>query len=231
MARPRRRLFGFDRRHDVLWLLRCAGSQRVPAGGQPVLAGRRGQRGRNPDRAGRAAHRGHAAHSQRRSPAGEPSGSAAGCHDLVQPGARLFARSGGRRHPEDRARRAPAADDLDRLPGHRAGVPGFAERAGHPDPRGDLRRLCGARHPVRELHPSDHHHLRPAFGGHRGDPHAHGVQHGADRHRHDRHRHAGRHRQEERHHDGGFRDRAAPRRLESRRRRSAMPRCSASGPS
>ena len=33
-----------------------------------------------------------------------------------------------------------------RLPGHRAGVPGFFARAGHPDPGRDLRRLCGARH-------------------------------------------------------------------------------------
>ena len=28
-----------------------------------------------------------------------------------------------------------------------------------------FRRLCGARHPLRKLHPSDHHHLRPASAG------------------------------------------------------------------
>ena len=104
-----------------------------------------------------------------------------------------------------RTRFQSAGDDLDRLPGHGAGVPGFAEGPGHPDPRGDLRRLRGARHSLRELHPSDHHHFRPAVGGHRRAADADPVQHGSVGDRHDRHRHAGRHRQEERHHDGGLR--------------------------
>ena len=103
-----------------------------------------------------------------RSAAGQPSGPAAVGDDLVQPRARLLARPGGRRDRADRARvRTLPATIVDRLPGHRAGVPGFAEGAGHPGAGGDLRRLRGARHPLRELHPPDHHHLRPAVGRHR----------------------------------------------------------------
>ena len=85
-------------------------------------------------------------------------------------------------------------------------------RAGHPDSGGDLRRLCGARHFVRKLHPPDHHHLRPAVGRHRRDPHLDAVQDGSVGDRHDRHRHAGRHRQEERDHDDRLRHRTPPRR-------------------
>ena len=122
----------------------------------------------------------------------------------------------------------PAAD-RDRLPGHRAGVPGVAEGAGRPGAGGDLRRLCGARHPLRELHPSDHHHLRPAVGRRRRAADADGVQHGPVGDRHDRHRDAGRHRQEERDHDDRLRDRAPARRPRPPRRRSARPACCASG--
>ena len=104
--------------------------------------------------------------------AGQPPGPAAGGDHLVQSHARHVARPGGRRHHQAGARRAAARHHHHRLPGHRAGVPGFIARAGHSDPGRDLRRLCGARHPVRKLHPSDHHHLRPAVGRHRRDPHA-----------------------------------------------------------
>ena len=66
---------------------------------------------------------------------------------------------------QDRARLEPAAFDHHRLPGQRAGIPGVAERAGHPRSCRRVRGLRGARHPLRELHPPDHHHLRPAVGG------------------------------------------------------------------
>ncbi len=114
--------------------------------------------------------------------------------------------------PETGARRAPAGDYQHRLPGHRAGVPGFTARAGHFNFGRYLRGLCGARHPVRKLHPPDHHHLRPAVGRHRGDPDLDAVQDGSVGDRHDRHRDAGRHREEERHHDDRLRDRAPARR-------------------
>ena len=144
----------------------------------------------------------------------------------LAPGISLGA--GGRRDQADRARIQPAGADRDRLPGHRAGVPGIAEGAGRPGPGGDLRRLCGARHPLRELHPSDHHHLRPAVGRRRraADPDA--VQDGPVGDRDDRHRHAGRHREEERDHDDRLRHRAPARRACPPRRRSARRRCCAS---
>ena len=82
---------------------------------------------------------------------------------------------------------------------------------------------------VRELHPSDHHHFRPAVGRHRRDLDADAVPDGPVGDRHDRHRHAGRHREEERHHDDRLRDRAPPRWACRRKPRSARPRRCASG--
>ncbi len=99
----------------------------------------------------------------------------------------------------------------------------------HPGAGGDLRGLCAARHPLRELHPSDHHHLRPAVGRHRRADHADGVQDGPLGHRHDRHRDAGRHREKERDHDDRLRDRAAKSRVSTPRPRSAKRRCCGSG--
>ena len=163
-----------------------------------------------------------------RAAAGQPSGPAAGGDDLVQPRARHLARPGGRRHQQARARRAAAGVDHHRLPGHRAGVPGFAARAGRADAGGDLCRLRRARHSLRELHPPDHHHLRPAVGRHRRAAHADAVQDGPVGDRHDRHRHAGRHRQEERHHDDRLRARAPPRRPRRRGRDPRGLRCCAS---
>ena len=115
----------------------------------------------------------------------------------------------------------PAALDHDRLPGQRPGVPGVAERAGHPGAGRRVRRLRGARHSLRKLHPSDHHHLRTAVGRRRRAAGADPVQDGPLGHRDDRHRDAGRHREEERHHDDRLRARAPPRR---RRRGGGDPR-------
>ena len=111
--------------------------------------------------------------------------------------------------------------DRDRFRGIGPGVPGFAARAGRARPRGRVRRLCRARHSLRELRSSDHDHLRTAFSWRRRAADAHGFSHGPVGDRHDRHRHASRHRQEERHHDDRFRDRAPTRRP---RRRAGDPR-------
>ncbi len=135
-------------------------------------------------------------------------GTAALGDDLLQPRARRLARRRGAAHPAARARHEPAGHRLDRLPGHGAGVPGFAARPGlAADCRG-AGHLHGARHPLRELHPPDHHPVGPALGRSRraADPAA--VPSGSQRHRHHRHRHADRHREEERDHDGRLRDRA-----------------------
>ena len=123
----------------------------------------------------------------------------------------------------------PAGDDHDRLPGHGAGVPGFAEGAGLLILAAIFAAYRRARHPVRELHPPDHHHFRPAVGRHRRAADADAVRHGPVGDRHDRHRHAGRHRQEERDHDGRLRDRAPPRRAQRRGRDPRGLRCCASG--
>ena len=164
------------------------------------------------ERHGGAAVRGDAFRADGRPLAGQPPGPAAGGDDLVQPRAQRFARPGGGCDPDARARPASAGQHQHRLPGHRAGVPGFAARAGRANSGGDLRGLCRARHSVRKLHPSDHHHLRPAVGRHRCDPDLDAVWHGPVGDRDDRHRHARRHRQEERHHDDRLRHITAARR-------------------
>ena len=153
-----------------------------------------------------------------RAVADQPSGPAAGGDDLVQPRAGLFAGLCGRQDHGARANLEPPADDRHRLLGHRAGVPGFAARAGRADPRRGVRGVRYSRHSLRKLHPSDHDHLGPAVGRYRRDPDLDAVQHGAVRDRDDRHRDAGRHRQEERHHDGRLRARAAQRRPQRRAR-------------
>ena len=128
----------------------------------------------------------------------------------LAPGYRARRRRSTPSRPLEREAHLPATI-VDRLPGLGAGVPGFAARAGRAGAGGGLRLLHGARHPLRELHPPDHHHLRPAVGRRRRAAHADDVQDGPFGHRHDRHRDAGRHRQEERHHDDRFRDRSAAR--------------------
>ena len=109
-----------------------------------------------------------------------------------------------------------------------AGVPGIAQGSGSAGPGGDLRRLRGAGHSLRKLHPSDHHHFRSAVGRRRRAAGLDAVQHGSVGHRHDRHRDAGRHREEECDHDDRLRDRSPARRDWPPRRRSARPRCCAS---
>ena len=69
------------------------------------------------------------------------------------------------------------------------------------DSRGVRGRLYRARHSLREHHPSDHHSLDAALGGHRRDPGAADLRHAVLGDRADRHHPADRHRQEERHHD------------------------------
>ena len=96
----------------------------------------------------------------------------------------------------------PGGVDQHRLPGHGAGVPGFAVEPAAPSAcRGD-RHLHRARDPLRELHSPDHDLVRSPVGRHRRPSDAAAVQDGSFGHRLDRHRHADRHREEERDHDG-----------------------------
>ena len=210
----------------------CRRSSSRPArtGQRQRCARRRRQRHRRADRPVDPAQRRHEAGADGRPAAGQPPGPAAVGDDLVQPRARL-SRSARR---STRSSRSSASRTC--RPSITTGFQGtaqvfqeFAEGAGHPGPGRDLRRLRGARHPLRELHPPDHHHLRPAVGRHRRAADADAVQDGPVGDRHDRHRHAGRHRQEERDHDDRLRDRAPARRARRRRRRSARPACCASG--
>ncbi len=97
--------------------------------------GRRRARHRHAERHVDSAERGHAARPEDRPAAGQPSGPAALGDDLVQSRSGHVARAGGGCDPQDRARFEPAALDHHRLPGQRAGVPGVAERAGHPRAR------------------------------------------------------------------------------------------------
>ncbi len=95
-----------------------------------------------------------------------------------------------------------------------AGVSGLAARSGRPAPALGVRDLCGARDPVRELHPPDHHSVGYSLRGRR-------RAHRAARHapqprclRLCRHDHADRDREEERHHDDRLRDRDRTRRAQ-----------------
>ena len=112
---------------------------------------------------------------------------------------------------------------------HRAGLPASGRQPGHVAVRRGAGDLHHPRHPLRELHPSADHPVRPALGRHRRAGHPHAVQHGSQRHRHDRRHHADRHRQEERHHDGRLRDRAPGTGRDRPSRRSSRRRCCASG--
>jgi multidrug efflux pump subunit AcrB len=130
-------------------------------------------------------------------------------HQLLQPGARSGARPGRGGHPGGRRRDRTAGQYRHQLRRQCAGLPAGRRQPGHAAVRGGAGDLHHPRHPLRKLHPSADHPVRPALGRHRraADPDA--VRHGSQRHRHDRRRHADRHRQEERDHDGRLRDRAA----------------------
>ncbi len=118
---------------------------------------------------------------------------------------------------------AHAGHDHHLVPGHRAIVPGFGGRHGHPADARDLRDLPRARHPLRELHPSADDSLRPADRGVRRAADADGVRQGSRSLRRGRPDHADRHRQEERDHDDRLRAGEAARGRGRRRMRSSTP--------
>ena len=98
-------------------------------------------------------------------PAGQPPGSAAVGDHVLQPGARVFDRAGNRRHQPAWSRHEYAGVNQRWFSGRSSGLPGLPQRTGHPGAGGDLCRLRGARHPLREFHSPDHHHFRSAVGG------------------------------------------------------------------
>ncbi len=92
------------------------------------------------------------------------------------------------------------------------------------------RGLPHPRHPLRKLHPSDHHSVDAAFGRRRRAGDADAVRFRFQPDRPDRHHPAHRHREEKRHHARRFRHRRRARRASRRRTtRSAAPRCCGSG--
>ncbi len=140
---------------------------------------------------------------------GESPGHLPGQHPQLQP---ATGRHAGRRvrrhrpHPGEnrRAHRRPW-----RFPGHRQGLPGFAQQPAAADPGGAGHHLHCAGRAVREPDPSDHHPLHAALGGRRRAAGADGFQYAVRCHRPDRHHPADRHRQEERHPDDRLRHRPA----------------------
>ena len=113
-----------------------------------------------------------------------------------------------------RARAEPPAVAADHVPGQRAGVPAVALNRADADRGGARRRLPDPRHPLRELHPPDHHPVDAAVGGSRSSDRADVVRVRFQPGCHDRRDPADRHRQEERHH---------ARRLRARRRARGAP--------
>ena len=124
---------------------------------------------------------------------------------VVQPGARPFARRRLDRDRERRAHQRQAGGAHRGLSGLRQGVRDVACNPALSDRRRHHRGLYRARHPVRELHPSNHHPLDPAVGRRRrlSGADAAALRLLADRP--DRHDPPGRHREEERHHDDRLR--------------------------
>ena len=95
----------------------------------------------------------------------QSSGAAAGGHHLLQPGAGDGL--GRRRQPgEGRTGGSACARHTElELPGSGPGLPVLAGRDAGAVADGGIRHLPDPGHPLRELHPPDHHPLRPAFGG------------------------------------------------------------------
>jgi hypothetical protein len=114
------------------------------------------------------------------------------------------------------------------LPGHGAGVSGFAHRPRRDSADGDLRHLHRARHPVRELHPSADDSLGPAGRGSRRAGDADDLRRRSQSLRVRRRHHARRPREEERHHDDRLRARGAAHRQGQPRTRFTRPAWSAS---
>ncbi len=101
-----------------------------------------------------AAQRLHALRAAADEPRGEPSGPVPRRDHLLQP--RTGSRTQRRGHG-DRGRDAGAGTAAERprqLPGRGAGLPGVAHQRARADPRRPADGLSGARHPLRELHPS-----------------------------------------------------------------------------
>ena len=132
----------------------------------------------------------------------------------------------------DRHRAASSAASIcrsrhhDRLPGHRAGLPGVAARA----------RACCSSPPCSSSTSCSAFSTRASSTRSRFCPACrrpalgalltlHAVPHGSERHRHHRHHHADRHRQEERDHDDRLRARAAAQPATRRRRRRSIEAC------
>ena len=88
-------------------------------------------------------------------------------HDLVQPGAGQDAERRRRLCERHDARDRRAGDHPRLVPGHGAGLPAVARQPAPAGAGGARRRLYRARHPLRELHPPDHHPVDPAVGRHR----------------------------------------------------------------
>ncbi|MGY3081402.1 HAE1 family hydrophobic/amphiphilic exporter-1 [Bradyrhizobium sp. LM6.10] len=144
----------------------------------------------------------------------QSSGPVPGDHDQLQPRPRRRARPGHGGRAEGDGRSRCAAHAQFELPRHGTGVPAVAGHRAAPDPRGAGRGLSDPRHPLRELHPSDHDSLDPALGRRRRARDPDGGRFRVQPHCFDRHYSADRHREEERHHDGGLRHRRGARRAQ-----------------
>ena len=107
---------------------------------------------------------GRAAEDRRRAAPGQSLRSAAVGDDLVQPGAGLRARRRGRRRFRRRRPTTLPATITLAVPGHGAGVPGFAARPRPGAADGDRRHLHRARRALRELHAPADDSLGPAVG-------------------------------------------------------------------
>src|SRR6185437_2951131 len=133
-----------------------------------------------------------------------------------------LARSGGRRHPQGRARHRAAVDDHDELSRRIGRVRALARQRALADPRGGRVRLHRARRAVRKLRAPADDSVDAAVGGRGRAARADHHRQRPRRDQHHRHHPADRHRQEERDHDDRLRDR--------RRARAAVERARCDSP-
>ena len=118
---------------------------------------------------------------------GQPPGPVRRQHDLVQPGAGQDAERRRRLCERHHARDRHAGDHPRLLPGHGAGLPADSLNNQLLLVLAALARgLHRARHPLRELHPSDHDPVDPAVGRHRRAAGAQADGRRIQHHRHDR---------------------------------------------